>query len=188
MNEKERRTRSKLLSYVLRHHPGDFGLTLDEGGWIEIDVLLDALRRRQRALSREQLEEIVATNPKRRFEFDESGQHIRARQGHSTPIDLGYEPRTPPEYLYHGTATRNLESILASGLLRGARHAVHLADERGIAMTLEVAARHGRPVLIRVRALDMHAAGHVFHRTGNDVWLTEHVPPTFLEACPEHLA
>ncbi len=103
MNEKELRSQSKFLSLVLRHKPETLGLTLDEAGWVSVDTLLAALARHGRALSRTKLETIVSTNDKQRFAFSDDGTRIRANQGHSVEVELGYEPAEPPPVLYHRT-------------------------------------------------------------------------------------
>src|SRR5215470_13016716 len=118
---------SKFLSYVLRHKPQEIGIELDKNGWVETAVLLEACRQHNHPLSREELEEVVRTNDKKRFAFNEDGSKIRASQGHSVDIELDYQPVTPPEWLYHGTATRFLESIRDKGLFKGKRHHVHLS-------------------------------------------------------------
>lgn len=169
---------SKSLSYVLRHRPDSVGLELDEGGWIVVAALLDAFWKSGKQLSEEILKEVVAKNDKQRFEFSDDGLRIRARQGHSVEVELGYEPAVPPEVLYHGTATRNLESIFEQGLLKGRRHHVHLSTNRET--MLRVAMRHGKPTLLAIQSGQMHQAGHEFFVTGNNVWLTEHVPPAFI--------
>lgn len=143
-----------------------------------VDQLLAALAQSGKRVSPEVLDEVVRDNDKQRFEFSEDRQRIRARQGHSTEVDLGYQPADPPELLYHGTATRYLDSIMAEGLVKGRRHHVHLSTNRET--MLQVGARHGKPVVLSVAAQQMVAAGHEFFVTGNQVWLTEHVPPEFL--------
>lgn len=173
---------SKRMSFWLRHQPGNGGLTLDSAGWTGVQSLLEALRRKGSQIDLADLQDIVATNDKKRFEFDSSGGLIRARQGHSIEVELGYPPVEPPEILFHGTATRNIESIRKRGLHRASRRHVHLST---IAENMiEVARRHGKPVLIRVAAGEMHKTGHSFFHTENDVWLTESVPPEFLEIEP----
>jgi putative RNA 2'-phosphotransferase len=169
---------SKNLSYVLRHRPDAVGLELQEGGWISVDDLLAAFERTGKELSLPLLKQVVAESDKQRFEFSADGDRIRARQGHSAEVDLGYEPATPPDVLYHGTATRNLDSIFAEGLLKGQRHHVHLSTNQET--MVQVAMRHGKPVLLTVDAVRMAADGHLFYITGNNVWLTEHVPPRYL--------
>ncbi len=167
--------RSKRLSYVLRHAPGSVGLTLDAAGWVGVDALLAAL-----GWTRAELERVVATNDKRRFALDESGTRIRASQGHSVAVDLGYAAQTPPQVLFHGTAERNLPVILAEGLRPGRRHAVHLSPDDVTAR--RVGARHGRPVVLRVDAEGMARDGAVFTRSANGVWLVDAVPPRYLRA------
>jgi putative RNA 2'-phosphotransferase len=166
---------SKRLSYVLRHQPGSVGLTLDDAGWVDVDALLIALAAHGLRLAPDELRHVVATNDKRRFAFDETGTRIRASQGHSRPVDLGYLPESPPDELFHGTVERFLAAILAEGLRPGRRHAVHLSTDVATART--VGGRRGRPVVLRVDAAAMAAAGHVFTRSANGVWLTGTVPP-----------
>ena len=120
---------SKFLSYILRHNPGDIGLELDRQGWVGIDDLLTAARTHGRAITRGELEDVVEQNEKKRFALSDDGLRIRASQGHSMEIELGYESSQPPEVLYHGTATRNLDSIRMGGLLKGNRHHVHLSSD-----------------------------------------------------------
>jgi putative RNA 2'-phosphotransferase len=122
------------------------------------------------------LERVVAGTDKKRFELD--GDRIRAAQGHTVPVDLDLPPATPPPLLYHGTVARFLPSILSTGLQPRGRHHVHLSPDPETAT--RVGARRGEPVILRIDAAAMHAAGHVFHRAANGVWLTSHVPPRYI--------
>lgn len=179
MNEKERRNKSKFLSLVLRHQPETIGISLDEAGWTDVDELLSALARNGKSMSRTMLEEAVSTNDKQRFSFSEDGSRIRANQGHSVEIELGYQEATPPPILYHGTPQQFVESISREGLKKMKRHHVHLHVD--VVTSTAVGQRRGKPVLLRVNALEMHQAGHQFFVTPNDVWLTDHVPVEYLE-------
>lgn len=179
MTEKETIKTSKFLSLILRHEPKRVGLTLGEAGWVGVDELLRAANQHGVPLTLDQLKHIVATSDKKRFAFSEDGLRIRASQGHSVEVDLQYEPQSPPDLLYHGTATRFLDSIRKDGLLRMERHDVHLSAETKI--TVQVGARHGKPALLTIRAGAMHRAGHVFRRSANGVWLVNHVPPQFID-------
>lgn len=89
----ERRTVkvSKYLSKHLRHQPERIGLTLGEGGWVEIDTLIAAAAAHGFRITREELDHVVATNDKRRFAVE--GTRIRASQGHSVEVDLGLPRR-----------------------------------------------------------------------------------------------
>ena len=169
---------SKFLAGVLRHNPGKIGVELDAAGWVDVDVLLAAVKRGGRRMGRERLDYVVEHNNKKRFEYDASGTRIRASQGHSVPVDLGYESCVPPETLFHGTARRSLDSILSEGLKPGRRHHVHLSID--IETAIKVGARHGKPAVLVVAAARMHEAGHEFFRSTNGVWLTEHVAPQYL--------
>lgn len=170
---------SKRLSFWLRHQPEDAGLALTGDGWAHVTEVLNALEREGLDCSRIQLQRLVDTNDKRRFELSEDGTRIRARQGHSVAIDLGLAPLAPPQHLFHGTATRFLPPILKDGLKPMNRHHVHLSPDTATAT--RVGSRHGKPAVLKVAAGSMHTAGHVFFRTENGVWLVEHVPPAFLE-------
>ena len=131
------------------------------------------------SLTLDELKHIVATSDKKRFAFSENGRRIRASQGHSVEVDLQYPPQTPPELLYHGTATRFLDAIRQHGLQKMQRHDVHLSPETRV--TLQVGGRHGKPMLLTIHAGDMHGAGFVFRCSANGVWLVDHVPPQFIE-------
>jgi len=176
---------SKFLSLVLRHKPETIGLQLDPGGWADVDELLRKCgrARRGRNITRADLEEVVATNNKKRFAFSEDGRKIRASQGHSLPVDLGYEPIEPPVHLWHGTARRFLGSIFEKGLLKMNRQHVHLSADFHTAYT--VGQRHGKPVVFRVHALDMYNDGHSFFLSANEVWLTDRVPVRYLTKEPD---
>ncbi len=166
---------SKFLSYVLRHEPDSIGLHLDSEGWADIECLIAGAVRSGRSLTFETIRDIVATSDKKRFTLSEDGLRIRAAQGHSaTGVSLKHEEKTPPEYLYHGTATRFLESILAQGLISAARHHVHLSGDSETAMA--VGKRHGKPVVLRVGARLMHQQGYKFYQAENGVWLVSDVP------------
>jgi putative RNA 2'-phosphotransferase len=164
---------SKRLSYVLRHAPSSIELTLDAAGWADVGALLAAL-----GWTRAELERVVVSNDKRRFALDGTGTRIRASQGHSVAVDLGYVPEPPPPVLFHGTAERNLPAIEAEGLRPGRRHAVHLSPDEVTAR--RVGARHGRAVVLQVDAAGMAASGIVSTRSANGVWLVDAVPPAFL--------
>jgi putative RNA 2'-phosphotransferase len=183
MNREQQKRISKRLSLHLRHEPETLGLTLESGGWVKIDDLIAAFSSKHFPITREQLETVVRENEKQRFSFDETGTKIRANQGHSTEVDLQLKPQTPPDVLYHGTATNVLETIFHEGLKRMARHHVHLSTDKE--MMLKVATRHGKPVLLKVRAKEMVEAGHTFYLSENGVWLVETVPAKFLEVVKE---
>src|SRR6476659_96588 len=127
MNKDQLKKISKSMSYVLRHRPDTIGIELQEGGWIGVDELLKAFAAADKPFTLEMLEQVVTENDKQRFEFSADRLQIRARQGHSVEVDLCYAACAPPKVLYHGTATRNLDSIFKQGLVKGNRHHVHLS-------------------------------------------------------------
>lgn len=168
---------SKFLSLILRHAPEKVGLTLQEGGWVEVSALLTAMQQAGTAINLPLLQRIVAEDEKQRYAFSADGTQIRANQGHSIQVELGLEVTPPPPYLYHGTATRFLESIRAMGLRPQSRTHVHLSSD--YATAVQVGTRHGKPVVLEIRAGDMAAAGMHFYQAANGVWLTDTVPPAY---------
>ena len=168
----------KYISLLLRHHPEEAGLTLDEHGWVETEKLIAAVAQSYAGFTRAALDEIVATNNKKRYSYSEDGLRIRANQGHSVQVDVELEERVPPPVLWHGTAERFAESIQAQGLVSGSRLYVHLSADTDTART--VGKRHGKPVIFRVDCERMTADGYKFYLSVNGVWLTKHVPPRYL--------
>jgi putative RNA 2'-phosphotransferase len=169
---------SKFLAKYLRHAPHELGLTLRPGGWVPVDDLLDAAAKHGFPIAYDELIECVETNDKERFSFAESGDLIRANQGHSVEVDLGLEEKEPPEVLYHGTVERLLPSIRAQGLRKGKRHHVHLSKDMETAR--KVGARRGKPVILVIDAGRMFRDGFRFFLSANGVWLTDAVPPSYL--------
>jgi putative RNA 2'-phosphotransferase len=165
---------SKRMSKALRHKPERIGLTLDASGWVAVSDLLNAL-----GVTEEELREVVARNDKQRFTIE--GDRIRANQGHSVEVDLGLPVATPPDTLFHGTVAQFLDDILRDGLRPMSRHDVHLSPD--VETARKVGSRRGRPVILTVDAKAMSDAGHEFRLSANGVWLTRHVPASYL-SCP----
>ena len=170
---------SKFLSYVLRHRPDSIGLNLDSQGWASVDELICYASKDGKRLTHELIAEVVANNDKQRFVLSPDGQRIRANQGHSISIDLGLQPITPPATLYHGTATQFLKSIERDGLKPRNRHHVHLSSD--IATARAVGQRHGMPAILVIDAQRMGEDGCVFYCSDNGVWLTDSVPPRYIQ-------
>lgn len=183
MDQKSRTSASKFLSLVLRHRPEVLGLELDESGWADVDDLLERCASRNRRMTRDQLDEIVAKCPKQRFALSADGARIRASQGHSVNVDLGYRPAPPPDVLFHGAPTQVLPSIRQRGLVRMTRHHVHLSPDEITAA--QVGGRRGKAVILRVDAARMHRDGHLFYCSTNGVWLTDEVPPDYISGLDE---
>ncbi len=178
INEKAVTRISKFLSLVLRHQPNTIGISLDENGWTDVLTLIDKMNAAGFAIDRNILGHVVSTNNKKRFAFDEAGDKIRASQGHSVEIELGYAPAKPPAVLYHGTGEKSVPSILQTGIEKRERQHVHLSADKNTAV--KVGQRHGKPFVFMVWAEKMWDDGHIFYLSQNGVWLTDHVPATYL--------
>ncbi len=168
---------SKFISLILRHRPEKIGITLDEHGWANVEDLINGVNK-EYPFNFKMLEEIVATDNKQRYSFNEDKTLIRANQGHSIQVDVELEEAVPPEYLYHGTGEKYRKSICDVGLISKSRLYVHLSDISDTA--LSVGKRHGKPVIIRVDAKRMYRDGFKFYLSKNGVWLTKRVPTSYL--------
>ena len=178
MNKQHAET-SKFLSYVLRHEPQAIGLALDHEGWADITALIAGARQSGRELDEALIRSVVESSDKKRFSISEDGLWIRAVQGHSTEsVAITYAEKLPPEFLYHGTATRFLESILKEGLKPGERQYVHLSED--VQTATAVGQRYGKPIVLKIETLRMCQQGFKFFQAENGVWLTAHVPASFV--------
>lgn len=179
MNEKQLKSISKFLSLVLRHKPETIGLTLDEMGWADVSELLSKLKSEFNDISKEHLQEVVSTNDKKRFAFNEDQSKIRASQGHSIEVELNLAAKQPPEFLYHGTVEKFLDAIKAQGLLKMNRQHVHLSNDLDTAK--KVGSRRGTPVILTVASGKMYREGFIFYLSENGVWLTDRIDPRFIQ-------
>jgi putative RNA 2'-phosphotransferase len=179
MNTKQEKRISKFLSLILRHRPEKINIQLDNFGWANVNELVEKCNTFGVKFTKEELDYVVENNSKKRLAYSDDGLQIRASQGHSIKIDLGYKAIVPPEFLFHGTATRFLESIQKTGLDKRNRHHVHLSSNEETATS--VGRRHGKLALLIVKSKEMHEAGHEFFVSENQVWLTDKVPLEFIK-------
>lgn len=178
MNEQQKKKTSKFLSYVLRHHPELINLNLNENGWADVDELITKSTNDSQGFTFEELNEIVETNNKKRFIFNEDKTRIRANQGHSIEIDLALKSQQPPDFLYHGTAQSNIESILENGIEKRSRQHVHLSQNKETANSVGI--RHGKPIILTISTGKMFEDGLEFYLSDNNVWLTDFVDAKYI--------
>lgn len=169
---------SRYMSLILRHKPEVIGITLDEHGWADVNELIKGIAK-TKLFNMKILEEIVRTDNKQRYSFNEDKTKIRANQGHSVPVDVELKQKTPPDYLWHGTGQKYVPSIDKQGLLPKSRLYVHLSSDEKTAIT--VGSRHGIPVIYKVHSRQMAEQGYQFYCSVNGVWLTKEVPVKYLE-------
>ena len=167
---------SKFLCKYLRHSPQDIGIELMPGGWVNIDTLLEATANFNFPITLDELTQVVAKDDKQRFSIKDN--LIRANQGHSVNVDLQLQPSKPPDVLYHGTATRFLDSIMQTGLSKQKRHHVHLTDNVDTAR--QVGSRYGEPVVLLIDSEKMWQTGFTFYQSDNGVWLVDNVPVEYI--------
>ena len=173
---------SKFISLILRHKPETIGIILDEHGWADVPKLINGIKKTT-PFNMEMLEEIVKTDNKQRYSFNEDKTLIRANQGHSILVDVELKKIMPPEFLYHGTGEKYVASIDNNGLIPKSRLYVHLSDD--IETAVKVGSRHGKPVVYKVSAKAMSDAGLEFLLSVNGVLLTKVVPKEYLTKIQE---
>lgn len=169
---------SKYISLILRHKPETIGISLDEHGWADVKDLINGVNKTHK-LDMKMLEEIVETDEKQRYSFNEDKTMIRANQGHSIDVDVELEEVEPPEYLWHGTGQKYVDSINKEGLIPKSRLYVHLSSDPNTA--IEVGRRHGKPAIYCIDAATMYLDGYKFYKSKNGVWLTNHVPAEYFK-------
>ena len=170
---------SKFLSFILRHNPDSIHLQLDKHGWASIDEFIEnAKKYAHKDITYDMIEHIVNHNDKQRFALSADGEKIRANQGHSIHIDLGLTPIIPPDVLYHGTAIRFYEAIMAQGIKPMNRQYVHLSETEETA--INVGSRHGKPIVLKILSSEMRQDGFIFYKSENGVWLTNRVPKNYI--------
>lgn len=169
---------SKFLSLVLRHSPQTIELNLDANGWADVDELILKINRSGTVLDKILLEEIVITNDKNRFAFNEDKSKIRTNQGHSLSVDLNLIVIEPPQLLYHGTVEKFIDIIRREGLKPMSRQHVHLSKDKDTATI--VGNRRGRAIILEVDSQQMCIDGFEFYLSENKVWLTDVVPSKYI--------
>ena len=180
MNKKEIKRISKFLSLLVRHRQETIGLNLDTHGWAEVEELRTKSAKHNVRFTLEQLDEVVETNNKKRFIFNDDKTKIRANQGHSLKtVDLEFKNIEPDEFLYHGTVDKFMSLIKEGGLKKMNRQHVHLSKDRDTA--INVGSRRGKPIILSVRSGQMYRDGFEFYRSENGVWLTDKVPTKYIE-------
>lgn len=170
---------SRYIALLLRHHPEKAGLCLDEHGWVEVEALIQGVRRRYPEFNRAVLDEIVARDSKQRYAYNQNKTCIRANQGHSIPVDVELKQALPPTILYHGTGEKYVESIQKIGLIPKSRLYVHLSTD--IQTAIQVGKRHGQPVIYQIDTQQMIYDGFIFYISANHIWLTKAVPVQYLK-------
>lgn len=170
MDNKTLTRKSKELSYLLRH---DSTYQFKENGYRTVLNLV-----KYHGFTEEMLNEIVNTDEKGRYEFNNDCTLIRARQGHSVEVDVQLEEKIPPFWLYHGTSIKTLDVILKDGIKSMSRQYVHLSFDVETAMN--VGKRHGIPVVLVIDTKKMSEDGIKFYVSNNNVPLVSYVDPKYI--------
>ena len=170
---------SKYMSLILRHKPDVIGIELDEHGWANVNDLISGIEKDNHGFNFELLEEIVRSDSKQRYSFNDDKSLIRANQGHSVNVDVELKEKEPPEYLYHGTGEKYVKFINQDGLIPKSRLYVHLSKD--IKTAEYVGKRHGKEIIYRINSGRMYRNGYKFYLSENGIWLTKEASVKYLE-------
>lgn len=178
-NKNDIESLGRFLSLILRHSPQTIGITLDNFGYANVNELISKMNKYGKHIDFDTLKLIVDTNNKKRYSFNQDFTKIRANQGHSIDVDLQLEEKTPPNVLYHGTATRFLDSIRKGGINKQTRQYVHLSKD--VDTAIKVGKRHGQVIVLILDTAKMYKDGIKFYLSDNGVWLTDYVNPKYIK-------
>lgn len=176
---------SRTISYILRHHPEEYNLELDEHGYVNIDLLLKAISNKNnhmRPLTRDDLNHIIETADQERWEIKDN--KIRAYCGHSLKQEIKHEEEEPPKYLYHGTGHSSINTILKEGLLPMQRQYVHLSEDKDLA-TIVGKRKDKHPVILIIDSKKAYQEGIKFYHEKNNIWLTKKIPNEYIKLYKE---
>jgi putative RNA 2'-phosphotransferase len=170
---------SKLIAYILQHRPDEFGLVLDEEGFVTLKELQQAIAEEEgwSYIRRSHITEAVYAGNRERFEIKDE----RIRHAFVNPIC--YEPASPPEILYLGARRRAYPHILQQGLAPQGRQYCLLA------VSPELAKRMGRrrdpdPMLVEIQAQRAFENGVAFYQANPLIYLATHIHPTYIKGPP----
>jgi putative RNA 2'-phosphotransferase len=171
--------KSKYMSYLLRHKPEDGNIELDVQGYTDVLSLLKAL-----GVTPSELDEIVDTDSKGRYSYNEDHTRIRANQGHSVDyVHIDFREYTEGHFAYHGTSSKFWDSISWSGLKPQSRQYVHLSKD--IETAKNVGLRHVgvKDILIvyRINISAMRNDGYKIYESDNGVILVNEVPIKYMD-------
>jgi putative RNA 2'-phosphotransferase len=180
MEDKQIMNLSKSLSYWLRHRPDSIGITLSKEGWTDVQELIEKAKD-EVTITFEDIQEVVDKCDKQRFALSEDLTQIRANQGHNKDVDvkITFKEITAPPVLYHGTVDKFMDSINKKGLIPMNRHHVHLSKD--VETASKVGSRRGKPVILVINSQKMQDEGFRFFISENGVYLTETVPPKYID-------
>jgi putative RNA 2'-phosphotransferase len=167
---------SKKMSLALRHNPGLFNITLDDQGWTDMGPFTEAME-----CTLEDIAFIQRNSEKQRF--DVQPNRIRAFYGHSK-VDIRPIAEPPPEFLYHGTTPDTARAIVRGHFKPMKRKYVHWSTDFDTAVMVGKR-RCPDPIILRIRANDIHNYGYRFYHGNEDIWMSEKIPGSFAQRARE---
>lgn len=164
---------AKLIDYVLRRRPDEFGLVLDANGYIKIKELLKAVNEEVgfRYVRRAHLDEIMLTVPDHLFEISDNLIRSKLRDQlphHTYAVD-------PPKLLYTCVRRKAYPHVHQKGIRPAGYPQVILSSDRDMAERMGRRIDHSA-VLLTVQVQNSVNQGVVFFQAGTSIFLADFIP------------
>lgn len=171
---------SKEISYILRHHPEEYDLKLDQDGYVFMSDLINSINSKNhyhKAIDINDINKVLEISDKKRLEIN--NDMIRALYGHSVDTIIKKDEITPPEFLFHGTTHNAIDKIMTQGLLPMKRQYVHLSIDEDTAKNVGKR-RDNNPIVLLIHSKNAYNDGIKFYIGNDKIWLSDHIPPKYI--------
>lgn len=165
---------SKLLSYILGRRPFEFGLVLDESGFVPIQILL-------KAINEEKEWKHIRTTHFHELLLREAEPPVQIAGNRIRSVDQNHLPRHTvsadlPKLLYICVRQKAHAHVLEKGISPSAYSRVVLSSDKE--MALRIGRRNDlKAVLLTVYCDKCKEQGVLFCHVGGTLFTAEHIPP-----------
>lgn len=186
MNEYEIEGLGRILAGMLRHFPENYGVRLNDHGWVKIYSIVPAIRARRKSfgwLTARHIESMALTDPKERYQVSRDHE-IRASYGHTIPIEMDDLPTDEiPDVVYYQTTEEELEFIKETGISPSDKSWIHLS--RTFRQAYVSGLYHvDEPTILGIDVKKLTESGIPVYRATDDVYLVREIPSEFFVDTP----
>jgi putative RNA 2'-phosphotransferase len=172
--QKDREGLRKLMAFILGRRPDEFGLVLDEQGFVRIKDLIKAITEEQGwgYVRKSHIREVLMTSAEPYFVMDED--RIKAVDDDKL-LSFG-EETTPPKRLYQCVRRRAYPVVFKEGIRTSGKRQIFLTTTEDLARRMGKR-RDSDPVMLTVQAEKAFKAGLRFFKQGELIYATDFIPP-----------
>lgn len=182
MRESEIEGVGRILAGMLRHFPENYGVKLDDHGWVRIYSIIPVMRAQKKHfwwLTPYHIESLVKTDPKQRYQIN-SDNEIRASYGHTIPVNMDDLPTEGvPDKLYYQTTEEELEFIRETGISPSDKSWIHLSltpRQAYVSGMFHIDA----PTVVEVDVVGLRESGREVYMATSEVFVVSEIPPEFV--------